>query len=404
MCTTINKLKRSNKKRIFFIVAALLGISLVLHVKGDDTGVLSSREIIAKSGNYIDVQNAINKARRGDTVVIPAGTWTWKKTVNSYEGISLRGAGKNSTIIKLANVNNSNMLLFKINADGKGGFSFSNMTLRGNGANICLKGKGKVTDSGIHMHGKFKDFRISNCAFDGFSWAGIRLVGDRGKCHGHATGVIYKCSFTNMFYTDGSMSLGYGVSVRGKVSDWKLCLGTNNAVFVEDCIFERCRHTIAANNSARYVFRHNKVKNNYYPWAAVDAHGQYLSSHGTRSYEIYENEFSGGINYRNGEYKNTWNIGIRGGDGVIFSNTFSDVWRPVCISVEGGIKGKKYPVADQTRDLWLWNNQHKGKPLKVINAGVRNNMTDFFKEGRDYHFKKKTGYKPYTYPHPLRNN
>jgi hypothetical protein len=52
----------------------------------------------AASCNTSDVQNAINSAAAGDTVVIPAGTCTWTSGVNISKGITIAGAGSGRII------------------------------------------------------------------------------------------------------------------------------------------------------------------------------------------------------------------------------------------------------------------------------------------------------------------
>lgn len=55
--------------------------------------------IEAKSCSFIDVQNAVDSADRGDTVVVPAGECSWNKTLSVNKSITLRGAGSNATRI-----------------------------------------------------------------------------------------------------------------------------------------------------------------------------------------------------------------------------------------------------------------------------------------------------------------
>ena len=42
-------------------------------------------------GSLADVQSAINQAQDGDTVTVPAGTFSWTQHLNITKGITLRG-------------------------------------------------------------------------------------------------------------------------------------------------------------------------------------------------------------------------------------------------------------------------------------------------------------------------
>src|SRR4030067_3691466 len=46
-----------------------------------------------------DVQNAINLASDGDTIVCPDGSWTWSNVNIPNKNVTLKGAGEDNTII-----------------------------------------------------------------------------------------------------------------------------------------------------------------------------------------------------------------------------------------------------------------------------------------------------------------
>jgi hypothetical protein len=359
--------------------------------------------ITARSGRHEDLQAAVDVAKPGDTVIIPAGTWDATGTVRLPEGIHVRGEGVDRTILKRSQLGRRWESIFRVDGATGAPFTLSHMTLASVARQRLAAGDTAAIDRGIEFNGPCRDVRVHHCRFTGFTHAAVLFYGAGRALPGHATGVVDNCEFIDMFYTNpGRMSLGYGVAVHGDPADWSLHLGGPEAVFVEDNYFERCRHCIASNGGSRYVFRHNTVQDNYYPFQAVDAHGQGVHPRGSRSYEIYDNTIRGGIDYRTGKVHGTWPIGIRGGDGVIFGNRIDGVWRAVLLVVEGGIRGKTYPAPDQTTDLWLWDNTLNGEPITRVWAGLNNEQTAFFQEGRDYHFGPKPGYVPYTYPHPLR--
>src|SRR6266403_1351347 len=60
---------------------------------------LEAATINAKSVSFTDVASAITLAKEGDLVVVPAGTASWTSTLTITKGITLQGAGNNTTVI-----------------------------------------------------------------------------------------------------------------------------------------------------------------------------------------------------------------------------------------------------------------------------------------------------------------
>ena len=62
----------------------------------------ASAATISCNGSQADCQVKVNAAADGDTITIPAGTFTWTAPVTwTDKNISVIGAGKTSTIINL---------------------------------------------------------------------------------------------------------------------------------------------------------------------------------------------------------------------------------------------------------------------------------------------------------------
>ncbi len=245
----------------------------------------------------------------------------------------------------------------------------------------------KGNDAGVQLS-NCANFRVDNCFFEGLGYAGVNV-------RGASRGVVEGCVFVDI-YKRGINNLGYGVVVYG-TNDWVSDpgLGTDRATFVEDCTFIGCRHAIASNGGAHYVFRHNKVWQNVVS-TAVDAHGlAYGSKRGTQCVEIYRNMI--------GDPVRDWcGIGIRGGGGVIFENEIRGYDRPIQLVIEWGTPGglkNKYPVRDQVQNLWIWDNRADDGPTAPI---VFDESYQMIREGRDYFTDRKPGYVSYPYPHPLR--
>ncbi len=99
-----------------------------------------------------------------------------------------------------------------------------------------------------------------------------------------------------------------------------LDLGTNNAVFVENCTFFRTKfgNSVDSNYGSRYVFRYNKVNNSY-----LEAHSvQSTKNRGARSWEFYNNY----IKRDDTSFICNNPFSLRAGTGVVFNNKIIGKW------------------------------------------------------------------------------
>ncbi len=333
------------------------------------------------------VQAAVNSASSGTTVSLPAGDCNWgTRQLNVPGGVYLKGAGKTSTIIRrIGNVANTAYLVAYDCSNGKPA-KISGMSLIGNG-------DGAIQDKGLGLLNGCQDFKVANSKFSNFIFSAV-YVGDAPN----QRGVIYGNDFINN-YSAALKNLGYGVVVYGGGAWPALDLGSANAVFVEDNYFSGNRHNIASNNGSVYVFRHNTVigQDAAKDYAMTDSHGLSSSARGSRSYEVYNNDYS--TNITSGLQRTA--VGIRGGDGVIFNNTATaTISRTVELMVEGFGCGT-YPGPDQIRSLYIWNNSNNSSNGYTTN-GIDNTCPSSIGLNRDYFLTPKPGYTPYTYPHPTR--
>jgi MYXO-CTERM domain-containing protein len=339
----------------------------------------AAKTITAQSGSTADLQLAVDSASKDDVVEVPAGTFSFAGTLKMKAGVTLRGAGQSATI--LTKTGTATEALITVDCSNGEPFVISDLTLVGIDNDTT-----SIMDKGIRLTKDCTDFRITRCTFRRFGEAAIHISG-------RMRGVIDHSSFLKV-YRATIGNFGYGVVVYGDgVASWNrpLALGTQDAVFVEDCYFTGNRHAIASNNGSRYVFRHNTISDNAPTFQAIDAHGfEYGSKRGSRSYEIYGNSVNNSVA--------CWSaIAIRGGDGVIFDNTVV-AGATASIRLTNGSGSGCYPCKDQIRELHIWNNTYKGAP---VCATVNNGFTDDIKEGRDFFCFARPGYTPYTYPHPL---
>jgi Right handed beta helix region len=386
-----------NKKRstLVTIFAGLIGVCFSIYAcsSGHDAHPASSLQStlasrlenpdLCPTGTSQDVQQIVNSAGSDGVVSIPEGCYRMTATVNIPGGIELVGAGVDKTILYRDPDSTywQPILQVRGDKDAPGGTHISGMAF------IGVRDSNDIgQDSGVVIL-DVMNFRVDHCYFEGFGWAGVRVLGS-------SSGVIDHAIFVDN-YKVGIDNLGYGVGVYGE-DKWAtdLHIGGAQGTFVEDSLFIGNRHAIAASAGAHYIFRYNHVLHGIVA-CAVDAHGMgYGNARGTRFVEIYQNVIEEPIYHWCG-------IGIRGGSGVIFENTIRDYKNPILLILEWGTPNSyksKYPAFYQVQELYIWDNKITGGPSEpqVDETGV-----DFIKAGRDYFTKPMPGYVPYVYPHPL---
>ncbi len=278
--------------------------------------------INAASGTEAAVTAAIAQASPGDTVQIPAGTWTWTSGKIDFSGITLAGAGTNATFI----VDNLP------NAWGNfGGFlsatpktnvvtRLTGITFMDTGAGIqSYKGKVLIDN---RAYNAIAPWRIDHCLF-------LNLNGNNIFPYGNG-GLIDHCTFL----LRAEAVSHYGLSVN-PANPWNAGdpqndswgdlpyynqpkYGSTNALYIESCYFTNYSGLGAPAVFDGYagsesVFRDNVLFNCAWYNHGNDTSGRYRS---TRRYEIYDNTFLNSQNW-------VAAMDFRGGTGVVFSNSVS---------------------------------------------------------------------------------
>lgn len=401
----------------------------------------------AASCSRADIQSAIDKARSGDVVEVPAGQCDWPDRAIATvlkKSLWIRGAGKDKTRIRRGfYINDSNTSefdraligLFVFRCDATTRVRFSDLTLEGNGTESTFSNEDGTfshivaSDYGVKLFA-CRYFRIHDARFTRFGYAGVEVNSQSLTGSPQDTqGLIDH----NEFIGNLRHGWGYGVDVNG-VKNWPAPeYGSAHNVFIESNYFEDNRHNVAAGYGARYVFRHNEQVTTLRAsnWGMVDAHGRTSrakddngqpKTRGTRSFEVYRNVFRmKGIPSGTPGMSAT-GPSIRGGDGVIFENVFDlgNRWTGgphsgdpigIYVTIESDYSDGtclrppvEYPTEDQTTDLYIWGNtDYQGKANNNVSTGGDNwNRCDaFIKKDCDYHFGPRPGYQPYAYPHPL---
>jgi len=390
---------------------------------------VEARAIAAAGCSQQEVQKAIDAAADGDTVLVPAGSAAWTTSnenrpavVISRKGrekrITMKGAGIGKTIITDATGSQCFQVVIKTSEAGiyRGvkdkAFRITGFTFIGRGDDALISTTG------------YTKWRIDHCRFENSGrslWvSGIGLIDhcvfDK-KDNGQSIFVSHR-DYAHQEHGDGSWSS-------------PLSLGTEKAVYVEDCTFkydaQKPNAALDGCFGARVVFRHNTLIN-----AHVAVHGTESSGRGRsiRSYEIYDNSFT-----LEAPREHFTAIFLRGGTGAIFDNKLIGGYRAFVLATnyrsrdsyppwgkcdgsnkwDGNQESNGYPAIDQIGrstdsgpgtpqqhdPLYEWNNTLNGANADIAVSGGPE-VQAHIKQGRDYHNDtSRPDYAPYVYPHPL---
>jgi hypothetical protein len=350
-----------NKFQKAFLLAGLI-LSLA--------GSVRAEIINADSATESDIRAAINRARNGDTVVVPPGTVRWASILRLDKGITLQGSGSNSTTIIDEVPRTGNYAAF-INAQFSPRQSFRLTGFGFKYGDIETPG-----DNGyIRLGGTCPSVRVDHCYFDQPYQRSII------KTFGQLYGVIDHCIFNVrdkqqciLVWHDG---WGGGRNAFGDGS-WAddSYFGSEKFIFIEDNVFDnsanqRDNGIIDCYGGGRMVVRHNNFIN-----CRPNTHGT-ESSHRQRGFrvaEIYNNTESLDFQTSGGQF--------RGGTGVEFSNTLIGkfngervltVYREFSSFPPWGCADGTNPFDVNDPHGVYWSGQHAGKNdsavLFVPNAG-----------------------------------
>jgi hypothetical protein len=245
------------------------------------------------------VQSAINAATNGDTVSVPTGTCTWSSQLSlpDTKKLTLQGAGIDKTTV-------TGSVHFNKSGSRVTGFTFNgNQTMRSEGHGFRFD------------HNKVIFSRWG----EGFYIA--HLSGQPPVAPPH--GLIDNNHFVNgRVVSSGSQYMLSEGDQQHSLWTTELDLGGATSVYIEDNTFTmtdngQSRNVIDGNYGGRYVFRYNTVVGMWY----AEAHSpQEQGNRGMRSWEIYGNTFNNNSNMNYYPYR------IRGGTGLIFSNSITGNW------------------------------------------------------------------------------
>lgn len=269
------------------------------------------------------VQAAIDAARDGDTILLPAGTVTWNTlhpTV-SYaalvifnKAVHLQGAGVDATTIRGSFGNKSDVLMSV--ACGSKAVEISNMTLEDAKVTATFFQNGIISlYATSYTPWRIHDMRITN------------YYGRSIGVHGYECGLIDHVTFQAPSVNNAIQSVAVIAYSTGRES-WLRppSYGQSNQVYIENCIFNhgtRQDSGIEGYRGARICARYNTFTN-----AGIGMHGldtdDLVDGGSAYSMEIYNNHFHSTGSVVPG-YGLPW-FTSRGGSCVIYSNSFSADW------------------------------------------------------------------------------
>ena len=340
------------------ILSLLLSCSVAMGWSKDGTTYTTD-------GSQSDVTSAISDASAGDTVSVPAGSFTWGASasyVSINKAITLQGAGTNTVI----------------NISSTGG-TYTSATVR-------LTATGAVlADMQFVQSGSAATTAISGSTANGWRVTGIDHVGaaTQGYFLYYSTyGLIDNCTIS------GGSSSNELIFGRGPTDSWQTAssMGTTNAVYVEDCTFYGSGYVCDANSNARMVVRFNLITG---ASQKVDGHGKASNNpaRGVRHMEVYNNHWTDTTLY-------TVAIEMRGGTGRLFNNVadisgngswfylteygstalwpnFTNIYQtPDYYPVDDQIGVGIDPKTAASEPMYLWNNLKDGADWALTDKSI----------------------------------
>ncbi len=278
-------------KKSFFVWIILLFLILPL---------VKAATINANSCNLADIQNAINSASSGDTIMVPAGNCIWTSTLTITKGIALIGAGVGKTIID--KTTSGDIISYTLQEP----LVYSSFRLSGIEFNLNNIASGPYIDNPSPYHEpriRIDHNYFLNCA--GHSW----------RLQGQVYGVV-----DNNLFTGNAWQRRYG-SNSISWNNIAYSYGGEKNLYVEDNIIVQSKYD-GLNQlglGSILVERYNTINytnptssSNFYPW---DSHGNqdWNSNDAAMGREIYGNK----IDANN---KNVKLFYHRGGMALLFWN------------------------------------------------------------------------------------
>jgi hypothetical protein len=271
--------------------------------------------INALTGSASDVAAAVASALPGDTILVPPGTNIWTQTVN-LSGVSLRGAGTNQTVIvdeeSRANNGGEIFMIFGTNQLTE----LSNLQFLGGVTNTSYNYFGSIVCNG----GANTSWRVDHVLFNGLYAKNIVNYGNAFSVIDHNTFLMKAIAIEDNGYVSGDQFGDQSFALPPTYGQNSAGQNIASVLYVENNFFTNIIGAPAGacdgESGARVVFRYNTVWNEFFANHGTETGGR---SRSERSFEVYDNTF----NFSPSAPNYPWYTiaDIRGGSGVIFSNT-----------------------------------------------------------------------------------
>ncbi len=353
----------------------------------------------AASATQSDVQDAIDAALSGDTVIVPAGTETWATGVIMTLAIKLQGNGIGSTVIT-SSIGGAYSYLVSYNpvaAEINKTFEMTGFTFDGDMSS-------GIFHIGAPSTSPVTGFKVHDNKFQNASMRAIDL-----------TGLEFGLFWDNEFLNNNVTIFAGGSETNG----WNIAIGLGgvNYPYFEDNTFTqtvaRGGFVAETGRGGRICFRHNTIVDYGGGGGEVwDAHGVntiYPADRGTVCAEYYENDVDLSANTRVFNH--------RGGVAIVFNNAITGGFNGYMTMTEyqgwSYCTVQTYPKYDQVNNSYYYGNTLNGAPATSDIAGntgctPTQQDSDFIQLDRDFFRTDPVGetilgavYTPYTYPHPL---
>ena len=255
--------------------------------------VLSASAVVYNSDGTVQNIQAIhnNQAVDGDTIMVPAGTFSWTARLVITKGITLQGqttisgAGTANPIINDGTIVRDDTprsgayayILAAQMATGTQSFRLTGITFTAGTTTVLCPGNGPIR---LHADTENKNMRVDHCHFDHLYQT--RCIWVNGGCLGVADHNVMErrtgIGSTEAFLLSSTNDRSWADYPR---------YGTDKFFFVEDNTIEFGAAT-DTDTGARFVFRHNHTIN-----AVVTGHGTEGGTiRGGRVNEVYDNTFN----------------------------------------------------------------------------------------------------------------
>jgi hypothetical protein len=263
------------------------------------------------SGNVQYIHDTL--AQNGDTITLPASTFTWMQTVNISKNIIIVGQTGQTTINDEIPKTSGSPGAFRCSLSSGTSLSrISGIKFQGAIGPAYTGSLGEISLDGVSAT---PNVRIDNCEFNGLYLRPIVFFG--GLC-----GVIDHCNFTMGPWVGGINIRHSSWKGIGSYGDYSWAddphFGSEQAIFIEDCAFNNFSGATFIDGDAgmHVVVRHCTI------------YGSEAGNHGTetgqrnrggRTFEFYQNHCDGGPS----TFNHNWMIYVRGGSALVWGN-YSD--------------------------------------------------------------------------------